>query len=474
MTGPEPESDVGTAPGTSRSPEQSTAARRNASAVARGSALLFSSRIVGNAGYFLAVLLLARGLSVPDRGTFAFVAAAALLCGRIAGLGVPDATTVFAAGRPSDRDALLSNALLFATLSSLVVGSLVCGVLFVLGDSRPADVTDGELVLLGLGAIFTALVGAANAFLTGCTRWRTQSAITALTPWLYALLLAIVWAGPGLTVPRALLAWIALQAASAVPLIRASRQEAALRGPSLPLLGESVRFGVRAWVGSVTLLLNYRVDQLLMGFLASQAALGVYAVAVNASEILLIVPSAVGTALIPVLARSDPASRADQTLRTFRLLILITGTAMVLGASLGSVLLPVVFGTDYRAAVVPFLWLVAGTIGFVASDLFSSALVGSSLPGRGSLAPLVSLVVGVALDFALIPPLGATGAAVASACAFLAGGLTALVTYRMHARFAYRVLVPTRNDLAALRDVARDLLHTRSGRSDLAGGRADR
>ena len=45
-----------------------------------------------------------------------------------------------------------------------------------------------------------------------------------------------------------------------------------------------------ARIGSLSRFLNFRVDQILMGFLASEAALGIYAVAVNASEVLLYLP----------------------------------------------------------------------------------------------------------------------------------------------------------------------------------------
>ena len=55
----------------------------------------------------------------------------------------------------------------------------------------------------------------------------------------------------------------------------------------------------------MTLLLNYRTDQILMGFISTQAALGVYVIAVNASEILLILPDAAATAH-PAGARTKP------------------------------------------------------------------------------------------------------------------------------------------------------------------------
>jgi Na+-driven multidrug efflux pump len=96
-----------------------------------------------------------------------------------------------------------------------------------------------------------------------------------------------------------------------------------------------------------------------------------------------------------------------------------------------------------------------GTFGFAASALFSNALVGSSSPGLSSLGPMVSLLVGFALDLTLIPPFGATGAAAAASVAFLVGGTAALLTYRRISPFPWRaILVPQRGDLDVLAALA--------------------
>ena len=87
---------------------------------------------------------------------------------------------------------------------------------------------------------------------------------------------------------------------------------------------------------------------------------------------------------------------------------------------LGPVLLPLVFGAAYAGSVEPFLWLLPSAIGFVASAVFSNALLASGAPALSSLGPVVSLTVGVALDLVLIPRLGATGAAIAASAALLA------------------------------------------------------
>ena len=84
---------------------------------------------------------------------------------------------------------------------------------------------------------------------------------------------------------------------------------------------------------------------------------------------------------------------------------------MAVAAILGPFVLPAVFGDAFDESIIPFLWLLPGTLGYATSTVFSNALVGSSSPGLSSLGPIVSLAVGFALDLALIPRYGATGAA---------------------------------------------------------------
>ena len=72
------------------------------------------------------------------------------------------------------------------------------------------------------------------------------------------------------------------------------------------------------WIGSLARFLNFRLDQVLMGFIATEAALGTYAVAVNASEVLLYLPSATAVALMPLVARSGQLAQVDLVLRAFR------------------------------------------------------------------------------------------------------------------------------------------------------------
>jgi O-antigen/teichoic acid export membrane protein len=156
----------------------------------------------------------------------------------------------------------------------------------------------------------------------------------------------------------------------------------------------------------------------------------------------------------------------EQVLKAFRSVALVTLSGLAIAAVVGPPLLVAVFGAPFDASIGPFLWLLPGTLGYVALGIFSSALVGSSSPGLSSFGPLVSLVVGIALDLILIPSLGAEGAAIAASAALLAGGTTALVLYRTRATFALGALVrPRAGDL----DVLKALVGQLSRRPRLAG-----
>lgn len=402
--------------------------------------------------------MLARGLGPSGRGTIAFITVTALVVARVAGLGVGEATTVYAARRSEARDVLLSNLVLFMLASSLLAAGLACAALQLLGDELPAGLGQSDLAIIIAGTLASALVEAGAAFLLGCGRLRPLALITATASWAYPLLLAVVWLSAGLTVTRAALAWVAAEILRALLLLRQSAHGVALVRPKPSLLLDSIRFGIRAWVGSFARFLNFRIDQILMGLLASEAALGIYAVAVNASEVLLYLPAATATALLPIAARTEPGERSQQTLRAFRSAALVTTGAVVVASILGPLLLPVVFGTAFRASVEPFVWLLPGALGFAATAVFSNALLASASPGLSSLGPFVSLVVGVALDLVLIPRFGASGAAAAASTAFLAGGAVAVFAYARRSPFAWRaLLLPRRGDLEVIRALARPL-----------------
>jgi O-antigen/teichoic acid export membrane protein len=434
--------------------------------VARGSAPLFWAQVAGNAGLFTGIVAITRALGPAGRGTIAFLTVTSMVMAQLARFGITEATTVFAAQRPDRRAALLTNSIVSVVVTSSIAAVVVCGLLLLEPSWRPGGVTEEELALLGAGMIASALADAGYMFAVGTGRFRFHARVTVTTSWLYAAALVALDLSVGLSVIIAASVWVAVQVIKAAILLVSSAKLTGLGRLDGRLLGESFGFGVRAWLGSLASAFNDRVDQVLMAFIASHVTLGIYAAAVNASEILLYLPGSAATVALSVVARTRAGDRADRTLRAFRSVAMVTAVAAAVAALVGPFLLPLVFGSSFDGAVGPFLWLLPGALGYVALGIFSSALVASARPGWSSAGPFTSVVLGVTLDVLLIPGLGATGAAIASTSAFLSGGLVAFLLFRRHHRFPLAALfVPRRGDLELLHALAEPWRRRRAPRA---------
>ncbi len=414
--------------------------------LARASGALLAARVLGATGFFVAAVITARSLGASGRGTLAFVTVVALLVARLASFGIGGATVYFAARRPAERARILGTSAGFVLVSGAAAIGLVAAVLVLVPGARPAGLTTELIWLMVPGTVLVCLVEWGLSYLLGARLLLAQLIGMGLGPWLYAVALAVAAAFGDLDVERAAAAWVVSGLAWVALIAVLAISATGIARPNMALLVESVRFGIRAWAGGLARSVNTRIDQLLMAYLTTQAALGIYAVAVNVSEALQYLPGAIAMAFTPAVAAVAHAERAERTLRTFRGALLITLATIPPAMVVGAVLVPVAFGEEFRASIVPFLILAPGAIGFLVMRVFSSALLGAGLPGRSSVPPVVALVTGVALDLALIPPYEATGAAIASTAAFSVAGLVGVVLYHRSDRFPLRELVPRRTD----------------------------
>ncbi len=422
---------------------------------------LLIAQVASNTGYFAAVLIIARALGPSGRGTIAFVTVAALIVARTATLGIADASAVFAAKKPPDqRPTVLATVVMVSAIGSLTGAALLALAIATLTPAgEPAGVDNLLLAAIVAGALATAVMDSTLAFLLGCRRFRHYAAGTALAAWAYAITLVVVVLAGDLDVHSAALSWVAAHLLSALAGLAYAVATFSIRWPPLHVLRECLAFGLRASLGTFSRFLSFRADQLIMGFLTTEAVLGVYAVAVNASEILLYVPWAAAMAFLP-LSASGRLSTKEQVLATFRILLSATLASVAVSVLVGPFLLPIVFGEDFRASVVPFLILVPGPIGYAAIWLFSNALLASSRPGRASAGPFSSLVLGLGLAVALIPIWGAEGAAAAATIGYVAGGLVAAAMYRRTSPVGLLDFVPRWGDAMVLITLVRTRFRT--------------
>lgn len=426
--------------------------------LARQSLGLLVASVAGNVAFFVSSLIIARSLGPSGRGVIAFFIVSVLVGCRLVSVGTAESTAVACGRYPERRSAILSQAVGLSLVFGLVGGALLAGLLALAKRWLPPDIDDEMIVLIGIGILANTVFLVAFGFLRGCSRFKAYGGVLALSPWVYAICLAVLWTRDDLTIRSVAVVWVIYSCATATASVVLSIPVAGLSRLDPRLIRESLRFGVRAWPGSLSSMVNARIDQVIMGFITTATILGFYSVAVNVSEILLYLPSATAAALLPALMRRAAEDRVAETLSVFRRLILVMLAVTSVAAAVGAPLIPVVFGHAFSSSVTPYLLLLPSGIGFAALLVSEAGLLAAGTPVRASLTMVIAVVTGVVLDFTLVPRLGANGASIAASAAWLAGGTLGILFLRRRGGLPWSVLVPGRRDASGVVATARSTM----------------
>lgn len=405
--------------------------------------------------------VLARALGPDGRGELAAVLAPIYLAALLATAGLPEAATfLVASARRAARATAAAAATMAGGLGVLAAVAVVLTAPLVLRNSPeniPLLRTLALLLPLSLAGLALRGVVHGRSDFASLNAERWTSVLTRLV-----LIVALALAG-ALTVTSA--AWAtngtALLAAGyllwrARSLFRRTRDEADRSGPPW---GALVRYGLRVWAGSLSVLLILRVDQVLMAPLAPAAQLGFYAVAVAVAEL----PAAAFNAVRDV-AFSTSASRADPQVvaRACRTAVAVLAPACLALVVIAPPVVVIFFGQDFAPAVPMVRVLFVAAIPSGLATVAGAGLLALDRPGRLGIAQAVVAVVNVAAVVALVPSLGGLGAALASLAAYTLLAVAAVLLFTRASGLGLReVLVPRVSDVSVL--VARLRLRRRGG-----------
>ena len=383
--------------------------------------------LMGNVGARLAALVTAAitTLLVARTGGAAMVGVLALLrvlpglVGVVLSCGLPGAVTYFRAGTHREDGRLPSTVVAMAFAGGALGAAAWLVATPLLGRNLFSDLPLDVVALAGLIVLTKLFVATGKASLQGNDDLPGANRVIFLEEFAFLPALGLLWVA-GLHGYTALVAGLLLAdlTTSSFAWSRLTRRGffAGVRRPSLELGRRVASYGIRGQVGGVMTLLNLRLDFLLLGVLTGPAVLGVYAVASKFAELVKVPAMALTYVLYPRFARegSDAAARAREMIPKATLL---TG-AVVAPLWVLTFLLPVIYGSAFEGAVVPAQIILLGLILEGAAGVVSGFLYGDGRPGLNSCAILAGLAVTVVLDLVLIPPFGATGAAIASAAAY--------------------------------------------------------
>lgn len=421
----------------------------------RSGVLSYATQIVNAGLSFLNVLVIARALGPEGRGSVAFLTTVASIAYQTFLLGVPIACSNFGGRRPELLARLLTASLVLsaATGASAILATVG---LFAAVPNATAGAMPLDLAIVLLSLPFLSLQAALLALVSSQYRFGAMS-VGIFLPSLANVVVNTTLALTGvLSVRAAVAVWVSGQVlTTALLFVVAVRLAGGLGRPDLALWRAMLAFGLRGHVGWVLMLASFRVDQWILAALSGRRELGLYSIAVAWFEALFFLPTALAFVQRPDLVRASRADAARQASLVFRLAILATSVLGLLLFLLAPPLCTRVFGPAFAGSIDDLRLLVPGALGIVASKLLGDALSAQRMPGLESIAAAAAFVTMVTLDVVLIPQLGGTGAAIASTCGYLSGGLVAayLFCHKLGARPA--ALLPRPQDLVLLAQVVR-------------------
>ena len=399
-------------------------------------ALQFSFTLVGRGSYLALQVILARMLGPEGFGLYAIGWTVAGLANTLAPIGMPQAVLRYGIG---GRSALISRPAIMATL----VG-LTCMVLLLLAPGLIATRVFGEpaaipiirafapsIPLLCLaGVVWSALRVSGRVFsysITGAAIFVAHLVLTALV---FMMRPSPVLAAEAYTVA------IGLTLLASIPLLWRSQGVLSQRATTRQLM----RFGVVTMLISGSGVLNIWADRVVIGIMAAPAVLAAYQVASQFAMIMVVLRGAVTT----VFENRVPKHRAgapvpDVTVEfvaATRLLLHVSVPGLVVLACSSGFWVHLLFGSAYASAATPLVVLV---IGQIASTFLGPAPTALHMTGAERFVMVVMItgaVLNIVGNIALIPYVGATGAALATGVANLAISLACLFrlvrTKRLH------------------------------------------
>jgi O-antigen/teichoic acid export membrane protein len=399
-------------------------------------------------------LLGAWALGPAGRGDLLVVVLWPPVVALLAGLGLPQAHRYWMAKEPARVSNLFSNAIIYTVVAggvALVLAELI--VPHLVGQRSPEVMMMVRIYLVNIPAalLLELMVG----LLEGARRFGWAGSARTMTFGVQGLGFLFLWFTHRLTVENAALTMIAAQtAAMLLSLFAVRRQLHPAWKPSWMEWRRSMAYGLRDFGGIVSDFTTMRLDQLMLGAMASSAALGLYVIAVRLSEMTTMLAGAVADALLPeVAATARTGNPTEQLLgRSLRLTIyshLILLVPVLLAAPMA---LRKIFGESFLPAAPALRWLLIAAAVWSAGAIVISGLQGMGHPGLSTIARLAAAVVTVVGLLVLLPRWGVTGAAIASLIGYSVMFVVALLWLAAKQRIGlWECLRPRREDIPTLR-----------------------
>ena len=395
---------------------------------------------IGSRGLFIALrflggVFLVRAAGPAARGVVVLIESTAVLLGGLSSLGI-GVSAQYHLSRGSREREVTS----IAIALSMAIGALLACVLWVFAEPASrlflpnVDYGEDLIRLGGLQVGLWMILMNVDLVLVGLDRMRIRNVLLPLSAVCFIAGLGIAAWGDGITTYEAVVASVASHGvAVAIGLIALVRVTGFTPRWERSVLADVMGFGLRQHGSGVGITVFKRVEVYALAHLLSTRHVGIYSIAANLWDVVMLPVSSVQQLSLSTFAARarDEGGRLAMKLASGAGLIAIVVAALAGVASIW--VIPAVYGDSVRGAIGPAMILLCAVPISAASGFFVYYLRGVNRPGTIARVHVFAAAVNVGLTFALIPVLGMRGNALATVISHV---LILAITFAIFRRIA--------------------------------------
>jgi O-antigen/teichoic acid export membrane protein len=210
-----------------------------------------------------------------------------------------------------------------------------------------------------------------------------------------------------------------------------SRKETA--GPFLPSgadLKKVFRYSLMALLANSLYFLVNRADYWFVQYYCSPADLGNYIQAAKLGQMLLIIPSIIGSTLFPIFSSGKRKEYEPELTSVMRILLWTNALICLLITGIGWHFFPLIFGHSFNSMNMLFVLLIPGILAFTLNYPLAAWFSSDNRVGINIRGALIALAVITAGDFFILPKSGVLFAPIISSTGYLCFYGYSLFIYR--------------------------------------------
>jgi len=407
-------------------------------------------------------ILTARTLQPAGRGELAAMILWPLFMASVTTLGVPSSLIYYLRHRPDERERLVANGFMMATVLGVVAAVVAATALpWWLHQYSASIIHAAEWFLVTVPVCSITLAG--RAILEASDDFSTSNAVQTLTPFATLIGLLAFWGIHRLTPYTAAFSYIAASIPTFWLMYKRVRRVGLTRWSFDPaIVTLMLSYGVRSYGIDLLGTLALQVDQVLVVSLLSPSAMGSYVVVLSLSRMLNLFQNSVVMVLFPKAAGRSAEEAVALTGRSVRLSGFITALSGIFVCIAGPMLLRILYGKEYVGAVGALRILVVEVVLSGATFVLAQAFMALGRPGIVTILQAVGLSLSIPMMLWLIPHYGIYGAAVSLLTSTVVRLLFIYIGFRVFLKLSPPRLLPGMQDVRLLFDTARSLRQERS------------